>query len=111
MPDGSSAENSEKSRKRFEAAKRNERYRRRRKVLDRLEPLEEDIARSETRLEEIDGQLCRPDVLENSDMVKALMVERDAITRHLEEALENWEALMEQLEEVDRAFSEALQDY
>jgi hypothetical protein len=44
-------------------------------------------------------------------MVKALMVERDAITRHLEEALENWEALMEQLEEVDRAFSEALQDY
>jgi len=111
MPDGSSAENSEKSRKRFEAAKRNERYRMRRKVLDRLEPLEEDIARSETRLEEIDGQLCRPDVLENSDMVKALMVERDAITRHLEEALENWEALMEQLEEVDMAFSEDLQDY
>jgi hypothetical protein len=111
MPDGSSAENSEKSRKRFEAAKRNERYRMRRKVLDRLEPLEEDIARSETRLEEIDGQLCRRDILENSDMVKALMVERDAITRHLEESFANWEALMEQLEEVERAFSEDLQDY
>jgi ATP-binding cassette subfamily F protein 3 len=109
-PDGGEKENTEKTRKRLEAARRNERYRMRRKVLDRLEPLEEDIARSETRLEEIDGQLCRPDVLENSDTVKDLMVERDAITRHLEESFRNWEALMEQLEEVDRTFSEYLQD-
>ncbi len=103
-------ENAVKTRKRLEAAKRNERYRERRKVLDRLEPLEDDIARSETRLEEIDEQLCRPDVLENSDMVKDLMVERGVITRHLEGSFKNWEALMEQLQEVERAFPEYLQD-
>ncbi|MFP4481891.1 MAG: ABC-F family ATP-binding cassette domain-containing protein [Thermovirgaceae bacterium] len=102
--------NSEKAKKRLEAARRNERYRMRRKVLDDLKPLEEKISRSETRLDEIDEKLCRPDVLQNSDLVKDLMVERDTISRNVEDLFGNWETLMERLEEIDRDFYEHLQD-
>jgi ATP-binding cassette subfamily F protein 3 len=110
-PSGSAVEeNSLKARKRFEAAKRNERYRKRRRVLDELEPLEKDISRFEERIAEIDEQLCNPEVLEDSGLVKGLMVERDEVERDLEDSFEKWEDLMERLEEIDRVFSEFLQD-
>jgi len=109
-PESGGEENSQKARKRFEAAKRNERYRKRRRVLDELEPLEKDISRFEARIAEIDEQLCNPEILEISGLVKGLMVERDEIERNLEDSFEKWEDLMERLEEIDRVFSEFLQD-
>jgi len=109
-PESGGEAHSQKARKRFEAAKRNERYRKRRKVLDELEPLEKDISRFEARIAEIDEQLCNPDVLEDSGLVKDLMVERDEVERSLEDSFEKWEDLMERLEEIDRVFSEFLQD-
>jgi ATP-binding cassette subfamily F protein 3 len=110
-PSGSAVEeNSLKARKRFEAAKRNERYRKRRRVLDELEPLEKGISRFEERIAEIDEQLCNPEVLEDSGLVKGLMVERDEVERDLEDSFEKWEDLMERLQEIDRVFSEFLQD-
>lgn len=108
--DNGERENSQKARKRFEAAKRNERYRMRRTVLDELDPLEREISRAETRRDEIDELLCRPDILDDSARVRKLMVERDENERKTGAFLERWESLMEQLEEIESRFSEYLQD-
>jgi ATP-binding cassette subfamily F protein 3 len=97
-----------KDRKRIEAAKRNERYRIRKTVLDELEPLEREISKSERRRDEIDELLCNPEVLEDSDRIRELMMERDEIEKYLEASLEEWEAMMERLEEIDKAFAENL---
>ncbi len=97
-----------KDRKRIEAAKRNERYRIRKTVLDELEPLEREISKSERRRDEIDELLCNPEVLEDSDRIRELMMERDEIGKYLEASLEEWEAMMERLEEIDKAFAENL---
>ena len=99
-------EGSLKERKRIEAAKRNERYRMRKTVLDELEPLEREISKSETRREEIDELLCNPEILEDSDRIRELMMERDEIEKYFSASLGEWEALMERLEEIDKAFAE-----
>jgi hypothetical protein len=36
------------------------------------------------------------------------MMERDEIEKYLEASLEEWEAMMERLEEIDKAFAENL---
>jgi ATP-binding cassette subfamily F protein 3 len=95
-----------KERKRIEAAKRNERYRMRKTVLDELEPLEREISKSETRREEIDELLCNSEILEDSDRIRELMMERDEIEKYISASLGEWEALMERLEEIDKAFTE-----
>jgi ATP-binding cassette subfamily F protein 3 len=96
------AEDSADSRKkrRQEAEERNRVYRERKRFIDRIEPLEKSITASESRRDEIDGLLCRPDVLADSAKVQELLVERGAITEKIESGYKEWERLSEALGEV-----------
>ncbi|HET6344483.1 MAG TPA: ABC-F family ATP-binding cassette domain-containing protein, partial [Myxococcota bacterium] len=55
--------------------------------------VEEEIAQTEARLEEIDALLCDPEVYNDVGRCKALMDERQGLDAGLPELYERWEAL------------------
>ena len=71
-----------------------------REIKKQLAPLEKRIEEVEARQGEIDAALCDPDVLGNSERVRALMVERSALEKELSAAYKDWEALSLKLEAV-----------
>ena len=89
-----------RKKRRQEAEERNRIYRERKAFIDRIEPLEKSIAGSESRRNEIDGLLCRADVLADSAKVQELLVERGALTEEIESRYKEWERLSEALDEV-----------
>ncbi|MDR3265121.1 MAG: ABC-F family ATP-binding cassette domain-containing protein [Synergistaceae bacterium] len=64
-----------------------------------LGSLESSIAEAEAQRDEIDGLLCRPDVLSDSARVQSLMRERSELEQTLTADYERWEALTLLMEE------------
>ena len=62
--------------------------------------LEKNIAISEQRVGEIDSALCSPEVLNNSNRIKELMIERDGIEKLLKSLYADWEEASMELEEL-----------
>jgi ATP-binding cassette subfamily F protein 3 len=79
--------------KRREAEERNLRYRERRVVERRLEPVEEEIAGLERRLEELQLAQADPDVYRNPDRAREVAAERGEKERRLHELYAEWERL------------------
>ena len=71
-----------------------------REVKKRVAVIERDIAESESRLNEIDEALCRPETLADSGKVQSLMIERDNLDRKLKNSYSDWEKLSIRLEKL-----------
>ena len=61
---------------------------------------EKEISGHESRVSEIDGLLCLPETLKDSQKVQALMTERANLSRGLEELYSRWEELSLKLEQL-----------
>ncbi|MDR1874070.1 MAG: ABC-F family ATP-binding cassette domain-containing protein [Synergistaceae bacterium] len=86
--------------KKREAGERERLLQKRRAFKKEIGALEAGIERTEARRDEVDGLLCRPEVLADSGRVQLLMRERDALTHALNEDYARWETLMSRMEEV-----------
>ena len=62
--------------------------------------LEKNIASSEQRINEIDNALCSQEVLNDSNRIKALMIERDNLDKLLKNLYSEWEGASLELEEL-----------
>ena len=62
--------------------------------------LEKNIASSEQRINEIDNALCSQEVLNDSNRIKALMIERDNLDKLIKNLYEEWEGASLELEEL-----------
>ena len=71
-----------------------------REVRKAIAQAEKDIAAQESRLQEIDAALCEPETLKDSVKVQALMIERDTLSKTIEELYSHWEELGVKLEEL-----------
>ena len=71
-----------------------------REVKKAVAQAEKDIAAKESRLQEIDAALCEPETLKDSVKVQALMIERDTLSKTIEELYSHWEELGVKLEEL-----------
>lgn len=88
--------------KRIEAEKRNALYRRKKKVLDTMEPLEARIEHLERDQAERDARLCDPSFLSDSVRVSALLIERNEAARQIADLLVQWEELAEEVDRIER---------
>ena len=91
----------ERERKRDEARRRNEIYRRRQEILIDLGPLEARIETLEKRKREIEEALCDSQILADSEKVRSLMIALDETKGEIESRLPLWEELMERLEAIE----------
>ena len=92
----------QRDQKRIEAERRNDLYRKKKIVLDRLEPLEERIENLETLQEQRDALLADPLFLSDSAKTSALLIERNEAARELEELLLLWEELVSEMNRIEK---------
>jgi len=90
----------EKQKKRIQAEKRNQQYQLARKIEKELHPLEEKIDRLDKEKIEIEEQLCRKDILQNSEKVQTLKVNLHQINLKLDHLITQWEELIEKKERI-----------
>ncbi|AER66237.1 ABC transporter related protein [Thermovirga lienii DSM 17291] len=83
--------------KRLEAIRRNELYRKKQSIQKKIDPVEEEITLLESRKDEIDTLLCSEEILSNSSRISSLMVERNEIEQKLSSLYEIWEDLTDKL--------------
>ncbi len=91
-----------KDRKRLEAERRNLLYRKKRKVLEKLEPIEERISLLEKQQSERDGLLSDPVFLADSEKVQNLLIMRNDAAKELDSLYGQWESLMAEIETIDK---------
>ena len=60
------------------------------------------ISETEARMTDIDDELCRPETLKNSQMIRELMIERDKLDTELKDLYAEWEDLNLKLEELQQ---------
>ncbi len=82
--------------------KRDENLREIREVKKSISQTEKNISGHESRVAEIDGLLCLPETLKDSQMIQALMTERANLSRELEESYSRWEELSLKLEQLQQ---------
>lgn len=82
--------------------KRDENLREIREVKKSISQTEKNISGHESRVAEIDGLLCLPETLKDSQKVQAFMTERANISRELEELYSRWEELSLKLEQLQQ---------
>lgn len=73
--------------------KRDDNLREIREIKKAVSQAEKEISGHESRVAEIDGLLCLPETLRDSQKVQALMTERANLSRGLEELYSRWENL------------------
>ncbi|MBR0150540.1 MAG: ABC-F family ATP-binding cassette domain-containing protein, partial [Synergistaceae bacterium] len=83
-----------------QSPKRNDNMREIREMKKSISQAEKDISGHESRISEIDGLLCLPETLKDSQKVQALMTERSNLARELEELYSSWEELSLKLEQL-----------
>ena len=93
---------SSRDQKKVEAERRNDLYRRKKTVLDRLTPLEERIETLETLQQQRDALLADPGFLSNSTKTSALLIERNETSRELEALLSLWEDLVSEMNNIEK---------
>ncbi|NLL35915.1 MAG: ABC-F family ATP-binding cassette domain-containing protein, partial [Fretibacterium sp.] len=87
--------------RRAEAAERQRLLAETRPLKKELASLEADIDAGETRTQEIDRDLCSPEVLADSELIQLLMKERAELEKTLMEDYARWEELSLRLEELE----------
>ena len=89
-----------KEQKRAEAEERNRLYRAKKGFVERLAACEKEITAAEARKEEINGLLCSPEVLADSQRIQSLMIELKEKEERLKKLYEEWEELSIKIEEI-----------
>ncbi|MCD8163013.1 MAG: ATP-binding cassette domain-containing protein [Synergistaceae bacterium] len=89
-----------KEQRRAEAEERNRLYRAKKDFVERLAGCEKEIADAEARKEEINGLLCSPEVLADSQRIQSLMIELKEKEETLKKLYEEWEELSIKIEEI-----------
>lgn len=84
----------------IKSPKRDENLREIREIKKSVSQTEKEISGHESRVSEIDGLLCLPETLKDSQKVQALMTERANLSRGLEELYLRWEELSLKLEQL-----------
>ena len=92
----------ERDKKREEARRRNEIYRRKKVYADELAALEERIDDLERRKGRDEKELCRPEVIADSNRIQTLMKDLADAGAELEAATGRWEELMEIIEKIEK---------
>lgn len=69
-----------------------------RDIKKKIAESEHNISEHETRISEIDGELCEPETLKNSQRIQELMIERDKLDGELKDYYSEWEDLNLKLE-------------
>ncbi len=95
-------EDTERGRKRLEAERRNVLYRKKRKILEKIEPVEEQISLLEKKQSERDGFLSDPAFLVDSLSVQKLLIERNEAAKELDSLYTLWENLMAEIETIEK---------
>ncbi len=101
-PSEKNDQENQREQKRIEAERRNDLYRRKKIVLDRLEPLEERIESLESLQQQRDTQLADPLFLSDSAKTSALLIERNETSRELEDLLQLWEDLVSEMNHIEK---------
>lgn len=92
---------SRKEAKRLEAQKRNELNKRIRPLKQKLEKVESDIEKKETRKAEIETLMAESDFYEDADRVKEMTLEYESLKNDITNLMFNWEEFSSQIEDVD----------
>lgn len=87
-----------KSPAKIKSPKRDDNLRQIRDIKKSISQAEKDISGHESRVSEIDGLLCLPETLKDSQKVQALMTERATLARELDGLYSSWENLSLKLE-------------
>ena len=80
--------------------KRDENQREIREIKKAISQTEKEISGHESRVAEIDGLLCLPETLKDSQMIQSLMTERADLSRELEKLYSRWEEMSLKLEQL-----------
>ena len=94
----SPANEESKSPAKIKSPKRDDNLRQIRDIKKSISQAEKDISSHESRVSEIDGLLCLPETLKDSQKVQALMTERATLARELDGLYSSWEDLSLKLE-------------
>jgi ATP-binding cassette, subfamily F, member 3 len=90
----------EKQRKREEAEKRQERYQKLKPLQAALETIEEEIARSEKRKDEIETALADPRTYDNDELARSINIEYRGLSTRIEGLYKEWTQVHEQIEQI-----------
>ncbi len=99
---GKSGGMSRKEQKRIEAERRNRLYAATRKLREKLERAEQEIARLEEEKSANESALARPDVYEDPEQFRRLQDRTGEIERALAKQYSDWERYASQIEEAER---------
>ena len=92
----------DKDRRRQEAERRNTLYRKKKRILDQLAPVEEKIAALEELISQKDVRLSDPEVLSDGEKTQTLLINRNEAAEELEDLYGRWEVLAGEIEEIER---------
>ena len=95
---------SRKDQKRFEAELRQKKYNATKGIADKIKILEEKIEELEKKEEELKKLLSSPDIYSEHEKAKEKTAEYNSIQLELEKALNDWEKLSRQYNEIEREF-------
>ncbi|UCG14413.1 MAG: ABC-F family ATP-binding cassette domain-containing protein [Deltaproteobacteria bacterium] len=93
-----------KEQKRLEAEWRNELYRRKEPLKQRLESLEQTIEEITGRIDTLNSLLARPETYENGSSVTELTLEYQKLKRSLEDHNQQWEQTAAEMEALEESF-------
>ena len=102
--DVSIASRKSKKQKRLEAQWRNELYRQKAPLTQRLEAIEQRIEEITSRLDELNRLLAQSETYENENNITALNLEYNDLKQSLEEHNRHWEQIAMELEELEKSF-------
>ena len=97
-----SREVSERDRKRLEAERRQELYRKLKPLNEKVQELEREIERLEARKEEIEELMGKPSLYRDGAEAKKISLEHKEVQQSLEDAYYKWGALQDEIEKVRR---------
>lgn len=93
---------SEREKKREEAAKRNEIYRKKKVYVEEFTRVENEITELEESKAQDEKDLCVPEILSDSTKVQALMKHLSETNAALDSAMERWEELGNIIEKIEK---------
>jgi ATP-binding cassette subfamily F protein 3 len=95
--------------KRLEAERRNQLFRLKKPIQDRLERLEAELEMAHELLESLTARMADPATYQNGNMVQDLQKAYQQGQQKIQELTREWEHLASQLEEIEQRFAATLQ--
>ncbi len=91
-----------RDKRREEALRRNELYRRKKAFVEELEAVEKTVSELEAEKSRVETRLCRPEALADSAGVRELMKRLSDTSARIEQATARWEELVEIIDKIEK---------